>query len=60
MLSQWQENKDKILLEKTKNNPSAEDYYMELSDRADDLIARIRQHNKKTHLGGQRRWKDTK
>jgi len=55
MLSQWQENKDKILLERAKNNPSAEDYYMELSDRADRLIEKVRQHNKSTHLGGQSR-----
>jgi len=53
MLSQWQENKDKMLLEKSKNNPARENYYMELSDRADKLIEKVRQHNKETHLGGQ-------
>lgn len=55
MYSKWQEAKDERILALIKKNPEKEAYYMDLSERADKLIEKIRQHNKETQFGGRNR-----
>jgi len=55
MYSKWQEAKDERILELIQKNPAKENKYMELSNKADNLIKRIRQHNKDTQYGGRKK-----
>ena len=43
--SEWQKNKDDIILKRIEANPEREKELLELSDRADKLIMKCRQHN---------------
>lgn len=43
--SEWQKNKDEIILKRIEANPEREAELMALSDKADKLIMKCRQHN---------------
>ena len=46
--SEWQKNKDDIILKRIEANPERETELMALSDKADMLIMKNREHNYKT------------
>jgi hypothetical protein len=43
--SEWQKNKDVIILKRIEKNPAREKELLELSDKADKLITELREHN---------------